>query len=124
VTFPAVPKVDQAAVQAEADLNQKIKLKVVDLFQKNITSINEVVTAMSDMEGLPPGGGICSKRNFIWNYMLELKPELAQQQEEESQYGATSSLPIEIISQRLRAAAGAGAGLDFLGGGGGGGPSS
>ena len=54
--------------------------------------------------GLPPGGGVHSKRNFIWDYMVEKNPALAEQSEDDSSSAAGShpaaSLPIEIISQR------------------------
>ncbi|XP_075259381.1 protein phosphatase 1A-like [Convolutriloba macropyga] len=107
ITFPAAPIVQQEAVAAEQDLDSRLKKRIDELMdQDKITSINEVLEILSTFEGLPPGGGVHSKRNFIWDYMVEKNPALAEQSEDDSSSAAGShpaaSLPIEIISQRYQ----------------------
>ena len=52
VTFPAAPKVSQEAVDAEADLDKRLKKRIDDLMdQEKITSINEILEVLSSFDG-------------------------------------------------------------------------
>lgn len=120
IIFPSAPAVSEEAVKAEEDLNCRLKKRIDELMdQEKVTSINEILEVLSSCEGLPPGGGVHSKRNFIWDYMIEKNPALAEQNEEDSSSSSyPSGLPIDIISQRYQrfAAATMGAGASGLGG--------
>ncbi|XP_026154453.1 protein phosphatase, Mg2+/Mn2+ dependent, 1Na (putative) [Mastacembelus armatus] len=72
VCFPGAPQVSQEALQQEATLEQQIDMKVEEVIQmmrsKNedpdLLYVIKFLTA-EEMPGLPPGGGITSKRDCI-----------------------------------------------------------
>ncbi|XP_029026621.1 protein phosphatase, Mg2+/Mn2+ dependent, 1Na (putative) isoform X2 [Betta splendens] len=72
VCFPGAPQVSQEALQQEAELEQQIDTKVGEIIQM-IRSRDEdpdllyviKFLAAEEMPGLPPGGGITSKRDCI-----------------------------------------------------------
>lgn len=105
ITFPAAPTVCEEAVKAEKDLDERLKARITELMdQENLMSINEIHTALDKFEGLPPGGGRFAKRNFIWDFMKQKNPSLAEQSEDEGVNSSmyTSSIPLDLISQRYQ----------------------
>ncbi|XP_065816486.1 protein phosphatase, Mg2+/Mn2+ dependent, 1Na (putative) isoform X2 [Labrus bergylta] len=72
ICFPGSPQVSQEALQQEAKLEQLIDIKVEEIIQ-NMRSREEdpdllyVIKSLAaeEMPGLPPGGGITSKRDCI-----------------------------------------------------------
>lgn len=87
IAFPGAPKVDPAAVKAEKELNELIEKKIFDLVNLN----NEIEFQQlyqflldEDIQGLPPGGGLASKKDFVEEIYKKLMPEKyesSQQQE-------------------------------------------
>ncbi|XP_023263364.1 protein phosphatase 1A-like isoform X1 [Seriola lalandi dorsalis] len=72
VCFPGAPRVSQEALQQEAELEQQIDVKVEEIIQMMRTRDEDPdllyvikFLAAEEMPGLPPGGGITSKRDCI-----------------------------------------------------------
>ncbi|KAI1903843.1 hypothetical protein AGOR_G00031390 [Albula goreensis] len=72
VCFPGAPQVSPVALQREAELEDLIENKVADIFEELrerneepdlLYVLNELASVT--LPGLPPGGGITSKRNCI-----------------------------------------------------------
>ncbi|XP_056296867.1 protein phosphatase, Mg2+/Mn2+ dependent, 1Na (putative) [Pseudoliparis swirei] len=72
VCFPGAPQVSQEALQREAELERQIDMKVEEIIE-TMRSRNEdpdllyvlKFLAAEEIPGLPPGGGITSKRDCI-----------------------------------------------------------
>uniref|UniRef100_A0A3Q3WFZ6 protein-serine/threonine phosphatase n=1 Tax=Mola mola TaxID=94237 RepID=A0A3Q3WFZ6_MOLML len=68
VCFPGAPQLSQEALQQEAELEQQIDMKVEGELSRDedpdLLYVIKFLTA-EDMPGLPPGGGITSKRESI-----------------------------------------------------------
>merc|ERR1712241_1624993 len=78
IAFPAAPKVDPEAVRKEDELNKLIKQKVTEIIEENdedisFASVFQKMVEM-DMEDLPPGGGIYSKKILIEETCKTLLP--------------------------------------------------
>ncbi|XP_076592139.1 protein phosphatase, Mg2+/Mn2+ dependent, 1Na (putative) [Chaetodon auriga] len=72
VCFPGAPQVSQEALQQEAELEQQIDAKVEEIIQMMRSRDEDPdllyvikFLAAEEMPGLPPGGGITSKRDCI-----------------------------------------------------------
>lgn len=72
VCFPGAPQLSQDALQQEAQLEQHIDMKVEEIIQMMRSKDEDPdllyvikILATEDMPGLPPGGGITSKRECI-----------------------------------------------------------
>ncbi|XP_032364320.1 protein phosphatase, Mg2+/Mn2+ dependent, 1Na (putative) [Etheostoma spectabile] len=72
ICFPGAPQVSQEALQKEAELEQQIDMKVEEIIQmiKSRDEDPDLVyvikfLAAEEIPGLPPGGGITSKRDCI-----------------------------------------------------------
>lgn len=72
VCFPAAPQVSQEALQLEAELEQHIDMKVEEIIQVLRSKDQDPdllyvikFLASEEIPGLPPGGGITSKRDCI-----------------------------------------------------------
>ncbi|XP_034404488.1 protein phosphatase, Mg2+/Mn2+ dependent, 1Na (putative) [Cyclopterus lumpus] len=88
VCFPSAPQVSQEALQQEAALEQQIDMKVEEIIQ-TMRSRNEdpdllyviKFLAAEEIPGLPPGGGITSKRDCIISsyqkYIMAVKSQEA-----------------------------------------------
>ncbi|KAJ8372620.1 hypothetical protein AAFF_G00280850 [Aldrovandia affinis] len=72
VCFPGAPQVSPVALQQEAELEDLIEAKVADIFEELrerdeepglLYVLNDLASV--NLPGLPPGGGITSKRNCI-----------------------------------------------------------
>lgn len=69
IAFPAAPKVDPEAVRKDDELNKFIKQKVTEIIEENdeeisLTSVFQKMVEL-EMEDLPDGGGIYSKKILI-----------------------------------------------------------
>jgi len=78
IAFPAAPKVDPEAVRKEDELNKLIKQKVTEIIEENdedisFASVFQKMVEM-DLEDLPPGGGIYSKKILIEETYKTLLP--------------------------------------------------
>lgn len=72
VCFPGAPQLSQDALQQEAELEQHIDMKVEEIIQMMRSKDEDPdllyvikILATEEMPGLPPGGGITSKRECI-----------------------------------------------------------
>merc|ERR1711872_1197839 len=79
IAFPACPTVDPAAVKQENELNALLEKKVTELIAShdNEIELRMVHQRLVDEElvGLPPGGGLASKKVFIEDIYKRLLPE-------------------------------------------------
>merc|ERR1711881_396876 len=78
IAFPAAPKVDPEAVRKEDELNKLIKQKVTEIIEENdedisFASVFQKMVEM-DLEDLPPGGQIYSKKILIEETYKTLLP--------------------------------------------------
>jgi len=78
IAFPAAPKVDPEAVRKEDELNKLIKQKVTEIIEENDEDISfaSVFQKMVELEleDLPPGGQIYSKKILIEETYKTLLP--------------------------------------------------
>jgi len=87
IAFHGAPKVDPAAVKAEKELNELIEKKITDQLNLNNTlEFQQLYQFLldEDIQGLPPGGGLASKKDFVEEIYKKLMPEKyesSQQQE-------------------------------------------
>ncbi|GLD68756.1 protein phosphatase 1A-like protein [Lates japonicus] len=72
VCFPGAPQVSQEALQRETEMEQQIDMKVEEIIQMMRSRDEDPdllyvikFLAAEEMPGLPPGGGITSKRDCI-----------------------------------------------------------
>ncbi|XP_037322481.1 protein phosphatase, Mg2+/Mn2+ dependent, 1Na (putative) [Pungitius pungitius] len=70
VCFPGAPQLSQEALHQEAALEQLIDMKVEEIIRKSKDEYPDLLyvikaLAAEEMPGLPPGGGITSKRDCI-----------------------------------------------------------
>merc|ERR1712117_318259 len=88
IAFPSAPKVDQEAVKQENELNSILEKKVTELIEShnNDIELQMVHQRLSDEElvGLPPGGGLASKKVFIEDIYKRLLPEKYEPSQDES----------------------------------------
>merc|ERR1719293_288746 len=79
IAFPSAPKVDPAAQKVEAELNASLEKRVTEIIAShdNEIELQMVHQRLSDEElvGLPPGGGLASKKVFIEDIYKRLLPE-------------------------------------------------
>jgi protein phosphatase 1B len=88
VAFKGAPKVSDSAKAKEAELNELLEAKVKDILdsQPPETATMQYIMhllAVEEIEGLPPGGGICAKRDTIEGIVNRLSPSslLSDQQD-------------------------------------------
>merc|ERR1711988_1647975 len=78
IAFPAAPKVDPEALRKEEELNRLLKQKVEDLVKQNDNDIEfqKIFQKMVELEleDLPPGGQIYSKKILIEETYKTLLP--------------------------------------------------
>uniref|UniRef100_A0A4W3GSW4 Protein serine/threonine phosphatase 2C C-terminal domain-containing protein n=2 Tax=Callorhinchus milii TaxID=7868 RepID=A0A4W3GSW4_CALMI len=81
--FPNAPGVSQEAIQREVELNAYIEEKVTESFrqeeeeEQGSASLFRVMhdLAQQNLPNLPPGAGLCSKRDLIVTMYKKLKAE-------------------------------------------------
>lgn len=64
VVFPGAPKPTNEAIQAEKELNEMLEKRIKEIFETtNVEQFSDVLYKLlsSNIEGLPPGGGLASK---------------------------------------------------------------
>jgi len=77
VAFVGSPVVSEEAQQKDKELNLLIEKKVQEILEKNDElTLSGVVQAMmyEDIENLPPGGGLDSKRSIIDETYKRINP--------------------------------------------------
>jgi len=88
IAFPSAPKVDPAAQKVEAELNASLEKKVTEIIAShdNEIELQMVHQRLVDEElvGLPPGGGLASKKVFIEDIYKRLLPERYETSQDES----------------------------------------
>lgn len=91
VCFPAAPQLCPEALHQEAELDDLLECKVADIFEE-LTGRGEdpdllsvlTVLASTVIPGLPPGGGLQSKRNCIISAYYQQKEARTQKLSQES----------------------------------------
>jgi len=88
IAFPSAPKVDPAAQKVEAELNASLEKRVTEIIAShdNEIELQMVHQRLVDEElvGLPPGGGLASKKVFIEDIYKRLLPERYETSQDES----------------------------------------
>jgi len=88
IAFPAAPKVDSACVKIETELNATLEKKVNELVSShdNDIELQTVHQRLADEElvGLPPGGGLASKKVYIEDVYKKLLPERYETSQDDS----------------------------------------
>lgn len=80
VAFPNVPAVDPEALKREAQLEEMLQRRVTELcqqpgrinFQQLLSTVEE-----EHLPGMPPGGGLHSKQEFVETLFRKLRPDCA-----------------------------------------------
>ncbi|XP_019647664.1 PREDICTED: protein phosphatase 1A-like isoform X2 [Branchiostoma belcheri] len=79
LAFPNAPKVSQEAIQKEGELDDRLERRIGEIV--NTSEPGEVdlayimhVLCYEEIEGLPPGGGLVSKRQTIEEILHRLCP--------------------------------------------------
>ncbi|XP_049828194.1 protein phosphatase 1B-like isoform X1 [Schistocerca gregaria] len=88
VTFPGVPQPSAEALQRERELEELIERRMTDIINQGDTvEFLHVLQTLADenIPGLPPGGGLSAKRNFIESVYKKLCPNNADSNSPESQ---------------------------------------
>lgn len=87
VAFEGAPSVSEAAKEKEAELNNRIEQKVKEILDSQAAETTTMqyimhLLAVEDIDGLPPGGGICAKRDTVEEIVRRLSPSsLVDQQD-------------------------------------------
>jgi protein phosphatase 1B len=85
VTLKNVPAVSQEAIDKEAKLDEQLEAKTKEILESygDQTGVDLVmhVLATSDIDGLPPGGGISAKRATVEEIVNRLSPESKKEEE-------------------------------------------
>lgn len=87
VTFKGAPQVNQDAVKQEEELDARIEAKIKEtLQQKDLAEadIPYIMHILGDVEGMPPGGGLSSKRSTVEAILDRLRPPKERVEQEES----------------------------------------
>lgn len=87
VALPGAPKLSDGRIQQDNELNRVLERKVKDIVSsKENIELSEVIQILADDDvvGLPPGGGLWSKRSFIEESFNKLRPKLANKEEQET----------------------------------------
>lgn len=77
VTFQGAPKVSDEAVKKEEELDAKIEAKIKETLEADKSGdadLPYLMHTLGDMEGLPPGGGLSSKRGTVEAILNKLRP--------------------------------------------------
>ncbi|XP_021917119.1 protein phosphatase 1B [Zootermopsis nevadensis] len=80
VTFPGVPQPSSEAIQQEAELEASLERRITEMVRQadGLRFVHVFQTlADEDIPGLPPGGGLSAKRNFIESIYKKLCPNQA-----------------------------------------------
>jgi len=92
VTFPGAPKPDPEATKIDKKLDEILEKKLIDLIAKNPEdplSLTEYYQKLTEehLEGLPPAGGLSSKRAFIEKlYQKHLPEKYKKDNQKEERY--------------------------------------
>ncbi|XP_066560203.1 protein phosphatase, Mg2+/Mn2+ dependent, 1Na (putative) isoform X2 [Amia ocellicauda] len=85
VCFPGAPQVSEDAIHREAELEELLESKVADIFEEQrkngIPDLLYVMKYLASerIPGLPPGGGVTSKRDCIISAYYKLRQEFTIQ---------------------------------------------
>lgn len=85
VTFRGAPQVNQEAIKQEEELDARIEAKIKEtLQQKDLAEadIPYIMHILGDVEGMPPGGGLSSKRSTVEAILDRLRPPKEVEQDE------------------------------------------
>lgn len=79
VAFAGAPSVSEEAQQRDRELDTLLEKKIREILQSNppdATMLQYVMHLLTveDLEGLPPGGGLCAKRAKIEEIIKRLNP--------------------------------------------------
>ncbi|XP_052275154.1 protein phosphatase 1B-like isoform X2 [Dreissena polymorpha] len=77
VTFQGAPKPSEEAIKKEAELDARIEAKIKETLESDTSmeaDLPYLMHLLGDMEGLPPGGGLSSKRSTVEAILNKLRP--------------------------------------------------
>jgi len=77
VTFKGCPQVSQEAIRREAELDERIETKIKETLATEgmqDADIPYLMHILNDVEGMPPGGGLSSKRGTVEAILNRLRP--------------------------------------------------
>lgn len=80
VTFQGAPKVSEEAIKKEEELDAKIEAKIKESLsaegndESGEADLPYIMHVLGDIEGLPPGGGLSSKRATVEAILNKLRP--------------------------------------------------
>lgn len=80
ITLPGATSVSDEAVKKEKELEDLIEKKVTELCKsEGMVTMPQIMQTLSDenIPGLPPGGGLPSKRGFVEQIFRKLRPDCA-----------------------------------------------
>ncbi|XP_058882676.1 protein phosphatase 1B-like [Acipenser ruthenus] len=81
ICFPGAPKVSQEALQREAELEEVLQSRVAEIFEEwQEEGVPDLIHVMKNLQseiipGLPPGGGLASKRDTVISAYYKLRAE-------------------------------------------------
>lgn len=87
VTFKGAPQVSQEALKKEEELDARIEAKIKETLATDglaDADIPYMMHILSDMEGMPPGGGLSSKRSTVEQILNRLRPPKPDDSDENS----------------------------------------
>lgn len=88
VTFQGAPKMSEEAVKKEEELDAKIEAKIIESLQaeghdeSGEADLPYIMHVLGDIEGLPPGGGLSSKRSTVEAILNRLRPPKSEAADE------------------------------------------
>lgn len=77
VTFPGAPKLSEEAINKENELENYLEKRITEILEQgDQVELLHIMQILNDEEiaGLPPGGGLCSKRGYIEAVYERLRP--------------------------------------------------
>ncbi|KAL3874989.1 hypothetical protein ACJMK2_037934 [Sinanodonta woodiana] len=78
VAFKGAPQPSDEAIKKEAELDARIEAKIKETLETVGLADAElpyIMHILQDMEGLPPGGGLSSKKHTVENILNRLRPQ-------------------------------------------------
>lgn len=79
IAFPGAPKVSEEAIRKEKELDTRLENKIKEILDNSHPDDVNLSLAMHELmndeiEGLPPGGGLSSKRSTVESILERLRP--------------------------------------------------
>ena len=86
VAFTGAPTVSEEAIKKEQELDNRIEAKIkeilADVDVRDVDLPYVMHTISEDIDGLPPGGGLSSKKNTVESILNRLRPKKTVEEED------------------------------------------